>query len=320
MNKKSGIIVGVVVAAVLLAILFRTMMGNHPPVIANLEADPGRVLRGATSQIVCNATDRDGDELIYGWSASGGTMSMSGAGNTVTWTAPRADGSYNITAIVTDGRGGVATKYVIVEVRSNKAPVISSLTADKDWTLPSGSIQITCNASDPNGDELSYEWSASGGSITGAGSEIAWNAPAETGIYYITVVVTDAYGGSDTRTLPLSVATEQPPIIEQLSISKERYGHCYLKPYSEGYYVGKEQMYDIECIIADTSGEVSYDWTCDGGEISGEGSLITWIAPNTSTKVTVMVIVSDIAGNMASKNLVLNVVPCSTCTFGYCGG
>ena len=317
MNKKSLIIVAVVVVAVLLAIVLRTITCNHSPVITNLEAEPERVPRGATSQIVCTATDHDGDELIYGWSASGGTISVSQAGNTITWTAPRTDGSYNITAIVTDGRGGVATKYKIVEVRANKAPVINSLTAEKDWTLPSGSLSVTCDASDPNGDELNYEWSASGGSITGAGREITWRAPEETGIYYITVEVSDPYGGSDTRTLPLSVVTGQPPAIEQMLITAD---HCYLRTNTSPYKVGQGKEYHVQCIVADTGVQLSYQWSCTGGEISGEGSAITWAAPNTSGKVTITVIVSDIAANKAAKNLFLEVASCTTCEFPGCRG
>jgi len=317
MKKKNLIIVGVVVIAVLLAILFRTAMGNQPPIITNLEAEPQRVLRGGTSQIVCNATDRDGDELIYGWSASNGTISMSGASNTVTWTAPRTDGSYNITAIVTDGRGGVATKHVIIQVRTNKAPVVNNLTADRDWTLPSGSLNVTCIASDTDNDRLTYEWSVTGGTITGTGPQVAWNAPEQTGIYYLTVEVTDPYGGKDTRTLPVSVVTGQPPTIEQMLITAD---HCYLRTNTSPYKVGQGKEYHVQCIVADTGVQLSYQWSCTGGEISGEGSAITWAAPNTSGKVTITVIVSDIAANKAAKNLFLEVASCTTCEFPGCRG
>jgi hypothetical protein len=314
MNKKRYLVIIVIVAvAVLLAILFDTMLVNHRPAITSLEA-PERVIPLGICQIVCIASDRDGDELSYNWSASGGNIS--GTGASVNWTAPDSAGFYNVTVTVTDGRGGEVMKQVTIEVRDNRPPQINSLVADADWTLPSGSIQVTCNASDPDGDALSCEWTATGGDISGTGTVANWNAPQEVGIYYVTVVVRDGHGSSDTRTLTASVATRQPPIIEDLLITKDRYGHCYLKPYSGGYYVGKGQMYDIECIVSDTSGEVSYNWSCDGGEIAGEGSLITWTAPNTSTDVTVTVIVSDTAHNMASKNIILTVVSCSKCTFG----
>jgi len=75
-------------------------------------------------------------------------------------------------------------------------------------------------------------------------------------------------------------------------------------------------MYDIECVITDTGVGLFYEWSATGGEISGDDSKITWIAPNTSGKVTITVTVSDVAGNMATRNLVLSVVDCSPCTFG----
>ena len=317
MNKKRLlIIVGVVVAVVVISILFYTMQANHRPAIISLEAEPERVIPRGSCQIVCNTTDRDGDELNYNWSASGGEIT--GEGATVTWTAPDSIGSYNITVIVTDGRGGEDMDKVTIEVRANKPPTITSLIADADWTLPSGSLQVTCDTSDPDGDGLSYEWTASGGNITGTGAAVNWTAPEEVGIYDITVAVTDVHDGSATDSLLISVVTGQPPIIDQLLITKDRYGHCYLKKYSGGYYVGKEQKYDIECIVLDTSIELFYEWSYTGGEISEDGSMISWTAPDTSGKVTVTVIVSDIAGNMAGKNIVLTVVSCSACTFGSC--
>jgi hypothetical protein len=115
MNKKRYlIIVGIVVAAVLISILFYTMLANHRPVITSLEAEPERVLPSGSCQIVCNATDRDGDELSYGWSADGG--GITGEGATVTWTAPNSEGSYNVTVTVTDGRGGEVMNQVTITV------------------------------------------------------------------------------------------------------------------------------------------------------------------------------------------------------------
>jgi hypothetical protein len=301
------------VAAVLLSILFYRMLVNHPPIIASLEAGEGWTTVSTSLYVTCNASDPDGDELSYDWSASGGEIN--GETATVNWTAPDAVGSYRITVTVTDGRGGEVTDYVTVTVTPSMPPIIVSLTADSDWTLPSGSIQVTCAAFDPEGDEVSYEWSTTGGDISGTGAAINWTAPEEVGIYYVTVVVTDSHGSSATNSLAISVARRQPPTVKPLLVTAT---HCYLLPYAGGYKVGKGQKYAIECIVSDTSSEVSYNWSCDGGELSGEGSLITWTAPNPSgsVDVTVMVIVSDMAGNMISKSIVLDVVACSACTFG----
>lgn len=316
-RKKYLIIVGIVVAAVILAILLDAMLANHRPTISSLEAEPDEVLPWGSCQIVCNASDADGDELSYNWSANGGEIN--GEGNTVTWTAPGSAGSYYVSVTVTDGRGGEVMSHKTIEVRINIPPTITSLVADADWIKPSGSIQVTCTALDLDGDDLSYEWSATGGVISGTGSIVNWNAPQAVGIYHITVLVKDGHGSSDTDSLTISVATGQPPVIEQLVITKDRYGHCYLKKSGEEYLVGKEQKYDIECTVEDTSVELSYNWSCDDGEIteiSEDGSMIAWTAPDASGYVTVTVIVSDIANNMVIKNMILHVVTCSRCTFG----
>jgi hypothetical protein len=306
------VIAVIVVAVVLLAILLDAMLANHLPAITSLEAAPERVLPAGSCQIMCNATDRDGDELSYNWSAIGGEIN--GEGATVIWTAPNSVGFYDVTVNVTDGRGGEAMKKITIEVRTNKPPEINSLTADAVWTLRSGSLNVTCDATDPDGDELSYEWVTDGGNITGTGTEVVWTAPAEVGIYYVTVSVTDDHGSSATDSLSISVAREQPPIIEELVVTAE---HCYLKTYSWGYKVGKEQEYQIECTTEDTGVELSYNWSCEDGTISGGGSVITWTAPDEYLEnTTVTVVVSDITVNMVRKSVALNVVSCSKCTFG----
>jgi len=196
----------------------------------------------------------------------------------------------------------------------NRQPIINSLEAEADWALPSASLQVTCNASDRDGDELSYNWSASGGNITGTGPEVTWTAPGEIGVCDITVVVDDGQGSNDTGSLTLIAANGTLPIIENLIVTARE--PKYLKETSYGYKVGKGKEYDIECIASNTSGELVYEWLCDGGEISGEGSMITWTAPNTACDVTVTVIVFDVAGYMDNESIVFTVVSCSSCEFG----
>ena len=315
MNRKRYLVITViVVAAVLLAILLDAMLANHLPAITSLEAAPERVLPAGSCQIMCNATDRDGDELSYNWSAIGGEIN--GEGATVIWTAPNSVGFYDVTVNVTDDRGGEAMKKITIEVRTNKPPEINSLTADAVWTLRSGSLNVTCDATDPDGDELSYEWVTDGGNITGTETEVVWTAPAEVSIYYVTVVAKDGHGREDTRSVSISVVLGTPPTIEDLVVTARE--PKYLRTISAGAYykVGKTKQYDIECIVSDTSGEVSYEWACEHGAISGEGSMITWTAPDeTLTRTTVTVIVSDIAGNKVSKSIDFQVVSCNSCTF-----
>ncbi len=108
-----------------------------------------------------------------------------------------------------------------------------------------------------------------------------------------------------------------PPTIEKLVVTPN--GHTYLrKSDSPGCDcdVWKTREYDIECIASGT-GELVYDWSCTDDEIAGEGSTITWTAPNkTSVKVTLTVIVTDDTGNSVGKEIVFHVPSCTCGSWG----
>ncbi len=89
---------------------------NQPPEIVSLTTEWQRLRKASTSTIECVASDPDEDELNYTWSAEAG--SITGKGDTVTWVAPNAYGTYTITVTVTDGRGGEASDSVDIIVCS----------------------------------------------------------------------------------------------------------------------------------------------------------------------------------------------------------
>jgi hypothetical protein len=315
MNKKRRLVIMVIaVATVLFLASSCTTSTNNQPIITSLEAEGALVVPSGSVQVVCTASDPDGDELSYNWSASAGEAG--GDGDTVIWTAPASEGSYSVAVVVTDGHGGEVMDYVAITVRTNDPPTIGSLIADAEWTSPSGTLQVTCTASDPDGDELSYEWSTSGGDISGTGSVASWSAPQEVGTYSVTVVVRDGYGGEATGSVSLSVTLGTSPTIERMCISPK--GHIYLRESTAGcdYDVWKEKGYDIECIVSDTSGGVSYEWSCTGGSISGQGSMITWTAPNQlSVAVTVTVTVRNVVDQM-TETIDLCVPSCTCGSWG----
>jgi hypothetical protein len=188
---------------------------------------------------------------------------------------------------------------------------ITSLEAEVEWTAPLGSIGLTCIAS---GSDLSYEWSNSGGTIDGTGAVVDWVAPEEVGMYDITVNVTDGQGGQDTASISLIASVGPPPTIEDLIVTAD---HKYLKETATGYKVGKAYNYSIECVASSNmSGEMVYEWSCTDGEIAGENSTITWTAPDAVRTVTVTAKVFDALDNWVRRSVILEVVPCSECTFG----
>ncbi len=188
-----------------------------------------------------------------------------------------------------------------------------SLEAATEWTAPSDSIEVTCVVSGSGGADLSYEWSATGGSFGGTGAIVDWIAPEAVGMYDITVVATNSEDTQDTASISLIASNGPPPTIEDLIVTAE---HKYLKESPDGYKVGKAQNYTIECVASsNTSGGLIYEWSCTDGEISGEGAIVAWTAPDTVVDVTVTATVFDTLGNWVRRNVILEVVSCSECIF-----
>jgi hypothetical protein len=88
---------------------------NHPPCIESLSAAPSVLGEAETTVIECVASDPDGDELSYQWSAEQG--SLSGQGPAVEWTSPGACGDYVVTVSVTDSNGAKTSQSVTITVR-----------------------------------------------------------------------------------------------------------------------------------------------------------------------------------------------------------
>lgn len=93
----------------------------------------------------------------------------------------------------------------------NDPPVISDVFADPSIVYVGEMSIITCVASDPDNDKLSYSWYSSVGIITNEGNEVIWTAPEEESMYDITVVVYDGKGNTATGNCRVSVVA---PVVE----------------------------------------------------------------------------------------------------------
>lgn len=95
----------------------------------------------------------------------------------------------------------------------NQPPVIVSLTAEPGKVELGGISTITCTAADPDGDTLSYTWSATGGTFSGAEGVISWKAPAADGEFVIGVTVDDGKGGTAEKQLTIIAGTPQITVL-----------------------------------------------------------------------------------------------------------
>jgi hypothetical protein len=171
----------------------------------------------AIESIVANPGNAN---LTYKWSATGGGFGGSGANNI--WQAQAQTGTYEITLIVEDGKGGTAQGKTTISVSGNKPPAIVSMSADPLNVLPGGSSMINCIANDPDGDIVRYTWNASEGSISGSGDKVSWVSPGRSGDFTITCVVSDGNGGEAKQSVIVAVAPSGRNIT--IKLTKEESG------------------------------------------------------------------------------------------------
>ncbi len=172
---------------------YKVFYVNTNPIITDIIISPEVLRINSIASIDVYAIDPDGDQLIYDYLPEAGIIT--GAGASVTWTSPNYIGSFIIDISVSDSKGVVKTERTI-SVINNAAPIISEVIIDPDLVPFGGVATVTVFATDPDGDDLTYEYTTSGGYLNGTGSSITWIAPYEIGTYSIEVSVSDGYGGN----------------------------------------------------------------------------------------------------------------------------
>ncbi len=99
-----------------------------------------------------------------------------------------------------------ATKAMtLTVVTSDFPPRVSSVTANPLTVSTQGTSALTCNASDPEADPLTYTWTATGGTVSGSGANVTWAAPGQPGGYTVTCSVSEPSGQSDSGNVLVSV-------------------------------------------------------------------------------------------------------------------
>ncbi len=287
---------------------------NEPPEIISVSASTDRIGPLTVVSITCDAVDPDGDELMYTWSSSDGDMK--GEGPEVKWVAPDSEGLHRIFVKVEDGRGGTAEESLALRVRENRPPEILTMQSQVDeeigWVVPGAAVYIWCEAEDPDGDELTYRWSANEGEIFGQGSAVIWLAPEELATHWVVVTVDDSHGGEAKRAIPITVSEAKPPVIHGFNVKAIR--HNQLSPRGvDQWLVFMGRSCAIEALVDDDDLGYTYKWSADGGTITSDGPNAEWQAPAGKAKVTILLQVSDAHGNSSSASVYIEVTTCPLC-------
>lgn len=189
---------------------------NRPPVAA-CSVNPTSVYAGSgdTVAVHVNASDPDNDPLTYSYSATGGAVE--GTGPDARWNSTSVGvGSYTVNVKVDDGKGGTAScsADIKVEEKPNHPPT-ASLSVEHPSILPGERTGIACNGSDPDNDPLTYSYTATGGKVSGTGSNVQFDSTGlQPGTYTVKCTVNDGRGG--TADASGNVEVKEPPQVKQL--------------------------------------------------------------------------------------------------------
>ncbi|MCL4706715.1 Ig-like domain-containing protein [bacterium] len=123
-------------------------------------------IEGDRIEFVVSASDADNDVLRYGASNLPPGAVFDSLGTRIfTWqTDLNNAGRYEVSFFAYDTRGGKDEEIVIIEVANRNQPpeIVSRVPAQQDSVVLGGKFTMRLNATDPDGDLLSYRWYLNG--------------------------------------------------------------------------------------------------------------------------------------------------------------
>jgi len=182
----------------------------------------------------------------------------------------------------------------------NKPPTASCSTDVSSIMQGSGeSVPVRANASDPDGDTLTYAWSANGGRVEGTGPVARWSpGDAAPGSYTVTARVDDGHGG--TTSCSSNVSVESRP----------------LRPPTVSCSVDRSTVQPGDRVNVTATGRspegfpLNYTWRSSGGQVTGSGSRVQLNTTGlTAGNYTVTARASDGHGGVADCSASVNVSP-----------
>jgi outer membrane protein OmpA-like peptidoglycan-associated protein len=190
-----------------------------PPITLACNASAPSVYPGDPLTVTAtpgSVSTKKNNNVIYSWSGDG----VAGNGNTATVTTSSLEpGSHSAKAEVKEGKKGKegqkpgqsATCQADYTVKAFEPPTISCA-ANPTEVQPGGTSTITATAVSPQNRPLTYNYSATAGTITGSGTTAAFSsAGAPTGAVGITCSVSDDKGHNVSSSTNVTVLAPPPP-------------------------------------------------------------------------------------------------------------
>jgi hypothetical protein len=234
---------------------------NRAPT-AVCSAEQSTVIESNSVRVSADVDDQDDDVLTVTWKASGGRISGQDS-SAVFDSTGLAPGSYTVMAEATDGEN-IASCSADIRVEKNKmAPTI---------TCESGTLNVTegqsrtlrAQASDPNGDALTYAWTVDGSAVRNDSAGFEFGTQGRSlGAHTVGVTVTDVDGMTANCEFRVMI-DRRPNTAPRVSLA-----------------LNKAEVFACEKIVATATGSdpegdpLTYSWKVDGQPYPGSGSSIT---------------------------------------------
>lgn len=218
---------------------------NRPPAFALLSpSDPAQVSHSKTLNVSAFATDADGELLTWSWSLDGQPLSLTTPNITI---GPLPLGGHVLAVSVSDPFETVRSTWNVTS--TNSLPVVGNQSPGPTVTLShTASLLFIVNATDADGEPLTYWWELDGIAIAGA-------SPARTlgsfslGVHDLRVHIEDEFGSAVASWSVTS--TNAPPRIV-------------VRDPSADFEVSHTAWRVVSVSVVDADGEqLSYEWRLD---------------------------------------------------------
>jgi outer membrane protein OmpA-like peptidoglycan-associated protein len=186
-----------------------------------------------------------------------------------------------------------------------------SITLSPTSVCPGDAVQLSSNASDPAGHELTYQWTANGSAV-GTGAQYSYR-PTSSGDVQIGLHVSDSANpsrGADASAVSLHVNNYSAPVVSGVTANPSTLDR------------GQTAALHVTAMGSDCSGTLTYSWAASEGAVSGSGTDATFNSTSVSfnegdrsrpqsKQVTVTATVTDSKGGSAnaSTSVTVNLGP-----------
>jgi hypothetical protein len=294
---------------------------NAAPVIDAVTISSTSVAPGALVTLAVAAHDPDaGDTLTYAWATTAADGFADTSAANTTWTAPTVEGTYDVTITVQDNHSAKASTMAKVKVAAvngrgsaavgvtfNSAPVVSSVATTPGWLVKGVATAVVVQASDPDGNPLSYNWtSACAGTFGGNTSTTTFTLADSEIATACTLTVAVGDGTGFVTTGEVTVPTGQPAFNAAPDIVASLQS-------ATSANAGDVVTFSVEASDPE-GGALTFAWTGPTGTLStpttdATSSLVTFAVPGTSGPWQVTATVTDAQGAGAQQAFIVKAKP-----------